>query len=96
MDQITWLAGAREFGGSQMSMLDIEKIKASYGCPDKITEKCFLHLSEPMGTISSTDPGIQGCKVLITAPFGEVVLSTTKFMVMFQKVFFSKVTKSYL
>ena len=85
MDQISWIGGSRRFGGSQMSTLDIEKLKASYGCPDKIAKNCFLHLSEPFGTISSTNPEIWGCKILITSPFGEVVLSTTKFMVTFKK-----------
>ena len=86
MDQISWLAGAREFSGNQLSQLDIQKLNSSYGCVDKITDTCFLHLSEPTGSVSSTDPALQGCKVLITAPFGEVVVSTTKFMVTFKKL----------
>ena len=81
-NEITWLTNpTRNFGGNQLSPLDISKLKASYGCSGNTAGECYLHLIEFDGILSSTDVKYQGCQVLITSPHGSVELITTKFQV---------------
>ena len=45
------------------------------------TPQCKIDISDPSGTLSSSDPQYQGCRVTISVPDATIMLTSTKFLV---------------
>ena len=79
---ISWnLDPSRNFGGSQLSQLDIKKLNASYGCSGNTAGQCYLHYEQFDGVLSSQDASLHGCQILFHSLYGSVEIVTTKFQV---------------
>ena len=64
-----------------LSVGDINKLKAAYGCSGQTGDSCSMHVSGMGGTLMSSDL-VDGCEVLITVPIGfNIEISFSEFMV---------------